>query len=79
MERPWDNSRRAQTGLQRQGHSKDKLGSERGGPHWANAREVLSSEPTIDPADKLFQGLDLLLDPWLRKGVIILQRTQRLG
>lgn len=34
--------------------------------------EVLSSRPTIDPADELFQSLDFLLDPWLCKRVIIL-------
>lgn len=33
------------------------------------------SEPTINPADKLFQCLHLLLDPWLCKGVVILQMT----
>ena len=41
--------------------------------------ESSSSEPTIDPTDKLFQRLDLLLDPWLCKGVIILQTTQNSG
>jgi len=28
--------------------------------------------PTIDPADQLLQGFDFLLDPRLRKGVVIL-------
>ena len=38
--------------------------------------ESSSSEPTIDPTDKLFQRLDLLLDPRLCKGVVILRITQ---
>lgn len=38
-----------------------------------------SSEPTINPADQLFQRLDLLLDPWLCEGVVILQMTQSPG
>ena len=41
--------------------------------------ESSSSEPTINPTDKLFQRLDLLLDPWLCKGVVILQTTQNSG
>lgn len=38
-----------------------------------------SSEPTINPADKLFQCFDLLLDPWLCKGVVILDAIQQLA
>lgn len=38
--------------------------------------ENASSQPTIDPADELFQGLDLLLDPRLCKGVVPANDTE---
>lgn len=43
------------------------------------ARDGPTSEPTINPADQLFQSLDLLLDSRLCEGVVILKRTCGLG
>lgn len=72
---------------QHRAHGKGLLweGAEEGLAHNAlcQPRAVLlregSSGPTINPADQLFQRLDLLLDPWLCEGVVILPMTQSLG